>query len=297
MFKLMKQSIRLLRLRSLVSLSYPILASAKNLLNQVGYNRPELRVLLYHDVAPSEMDSFAATLRHLMNKWDFLTPAQFEKVMQGEIRISKDSLLLTFDDGFLSNRAVADEILSPLGIKAIFFVILDFISQPNVSASRQFICDKLKVAKGPEFLPKHLLNLDWRDVEYLLKLGHTIGAHSKSHERLNPPLTPTVMRDEIINSADILESKLSIRISHFAFPFGSFESFNEPAMELALSRFNFVHSGLRGNNLLERKNFVIRRESFKASDSQSLIGGFLCGASDWRYRRYLNILDKWASKG
>ena len=57
--------------------------------------------------------------------------------------IQDNNLLITFDDGLISNRIVAEKVLNPLGIKAIFFVVTDFIDIKNVDDARQFVADNI----------------------------------------------------------------------------------------------------------------------------------------------------------
>jgi len=280
-------------LRHFLPLAYPVFLASRTLLRAMGMHAPQLRVLIYHDVAPNELETFAITLRWLQKSWDFLTPSEFEEVMQGSRALTRDSLLLTFDDGFASNRIVAERVLQPLGINAIFFAVAAFIDQPDTASAHAFICKRLKVGATPALIPAHLMNMSWEDLSCLLELGHSIGAHTTSHERLTGEVDPRVMQSEIIDSANRLESKLSTRVRHFAFPFGDFASFSKPAIQLAMTRFDFIHSGLRGNNHPGSLPCTIRRESLKPDDSKSLVGAFLQGASDFRYRRLNEILDQW----
>lgn len=281
-------------LRHFLPLGYPAYFTSRALLRAMGIQTPQLRVLLYHDVAPGELESFSATLRWLQKSWDFLAPLEFEEVMQGRRTLARDSLLLTFDDGFASNRIVAEQVLRPLDIHAIFFVVTDFIEQSDSAGIRNFIYKRLKVGVSPELVPLHLENMGWKDLYRLLELGHTIGAHSASHERLRENVDPEIMHREIIGAAERLESELSTPVRHFAFPFGDFDSFSIRAMRLAMTRFDFIHSGLRGNNHPGNMPCTIRRDSLKPADSKLLVGAFLLGASDFRYRGYNKVFDLWA---
>ncbi|EMO07728.1 hypothetical protein LEP1GSC137_4213 [Leptospira borgpetersenii str. Noumea 25] len=87
----------------------------------------ELRVLLYHDIAGQERSRFRTQLEKISIDWKFISPEVFAEMVRGEKEILGRNLLLTFDDGYLSNRIVAEEILEPLGIKALFFIISDFV--------------------------------------------------------------------------------------------------------------------------------------------------------------------------
>jgi hypothetical protein len=45
-------------------------------------------------------------------------------MISGNEPIQDNNLLITFDDGLISNRIVAEKILNPMGIKAIFLLLL-----------------------------------------------------------------------------------------------------------------------------------------------------------------------------
>ena len=97
----------------------------KKVIHQIGcklgfINPNRLRVLLYHDVPSNEEISFYNQLVWLKKNWNIVTPLEFEEMITGKIPIIGNNLLITFDDGLLSNRVVAEKILNPLGIKAIF---------------------------------------------------------------------------------------------------------------------------------------------------------------------------------
>ena len=95
-------------LRSFLPVAYPVLRMSR-LIRQVtlGAVAPELRVLTYHDIHPQQIGVFREQLIALSRRWRFITPFQFERVMRGEEPLQHDSLLLTFDDGYASNRMVA----------------------------------------------------------------------------------------------------------------------------------------------------------------------------------------------
>ena len=92
---------------------YP-LKLARALGRPLGLASPHrLRVLFYHDIAPHDQPHFAAQLRWLARSWNLVSPKQFAAMVSGEEPIRGRNLLLTFDDGFASNRVVAEEVLNP----------------------------------------------------------------------------------------------------------------------------------------------------------------------------------------
>ena len=259
----------------------------------MGICRPRLRVLMYHNVLSSEKNQFESTLRYLSRQWNFITPLQFEEVMQGRRKIDKNSLLLTFDDGFRSNLLIAADILSSLKIKALFFVIPDFVEKIGQDQVREFIVNRLKLKLYPRDPVDQFSNMDWSDLGRLLENGHAIGAHSMSHEPLGDGASDDILDREIIKAADRLESKLGTQIRHFAFPFGNFDSFDTRALEIAMSRYSFIHSGIRGNNIPGSFPRTIRRDALKPADKESLVGALLLGGADLRYRHFNRLLDDW----
>jgi peptidoglycan/xylan/chitin deacetylase (PgdA/CDA1 family) len=65
--------------------------------------------------------------------------------------------------------------------------------------------------------------LTWEMIETMHRSGVTIGSHTKSHTLLTSESLETA-KHELLESKRILESKLQVPISHFAYPDGRFNS-------------------------------------------------------------------------
>ena len=63
---------------------------------------PRLRVLLYHNIDQIDESQFSTQMKWLKKTWKFIDLAEFESILDGKLNIMEDSILLTFDDGFLS---------------------------------------------------------------------------------------------------------------------------------------------------------------------------------------------------
>jgi len=286
-----------------VSLKHRLLAGAYQplrlsnaLLRQVGIHKEgRLRVLLYHDIAPSDEESFAAQLRWLSRSWRFITPGEFTSMIEGDEPVTEDCLLLSFDDGFASNRRVAEHILKPMGIKAVFFVVSEFIALSDSADWRSFVAQNILPEIQSEDVASHLRNMSWDDLTYLLDAGHVIGAHTANHTRLSEIETAD-LTEEIISSADVLAQKLGTQIEHFAYTFGDLASFSPEALAIARSRFRFVYTGLRGTNANGVPSWSIRRDAMTASDSHSLVGALLEGGADRIYKANLATYKSWGGE-
>lgn len=262
----------------------------------------QLRVLLYHDIAAKDQDRFAAQLRWLAQSWTFVSPNRFAAMILGDERIRGRNLLVTFDDGFASNRSIAEQVLNPMGVRAIFFAVSDFAAMQDRAEARRFIAERVQPGSDPDDLPAHWHNMGWTDLEALLEQGHHIGAHTRTHARLSQIDDERELEREIVASADALERRLGTGIEHFAYTFGDLASFSQKALTVARRRFRFVHSGLRGNNERGVSPFALRRDSSASQDAGSnyavfanpLLGAFLEGAADFHYRSSRSQLDAWS---
>lgn len=267
-------------------------------------NEHQLRVLLYHDIAPDDQQNFAAQMRWLKRSWNFISVKQFEAMMLGEEPITGRNLLLTFDDGFASNRQIVEQVLNPMEIQALFFVVSELVDMNDELKERKLIAASVCPGKQAEQLPAHWRSMCWRDLEALLDGGHVIGCHTGTHARLSEVGSFAGLESEIISSAQMLEENLRTRVDHFSFTFGNLASFSEAALSVARQRFRFIHSGLRGDNSLKVSPLAIRRDSAEKQDSDfnysvfsnRLLGAFLEGAADMHYAQSRAILDNWISR-
>jgi len=287
---------------SLISYSYYPTKIIKTLVQPFGLSSQDnLRVLLYHDVPASNQLRFSAQLRWLSKSWNFISVERFSAMILGDEPIRGRNLLLTFDDGFASNRVVAEEILNPMGIQALFFVVSDFMSIQNQEDAINFISKNIQPGSQAKNLPETWNNMTWVDLEALLEQGHTIGAHTKTHARLSNINVGENLEEEIISSADIIETKLGVSIEHFAYTFGDLASFSEEALLVAKRRFRFIYSGLRGDNALYSSPYALQRDSAATQDirsnysvfSNSLLGSFLEGTADFKYANDNSLMKSW----
>lgn len=277
----------------LLAAAYHPLRIGNALQRQVG-SRPcgRLRVLLYHDIAPQDEARFAAHLHWLTQAWRFVDAKQFAAMISGEVPVHEDSLLLTFDDGFASNRQVVERVLNPMGIHALFFVISGFAALSEKNDWRGFVSRNICPGLMPEDVPERCQNMTWNDLAYLLETGHSIGGHTANHARLSQ-VTAECLGAEIIGSVDDLERRLGIKVEHFAYTFGDLASFSLAALAVARSHFKYIHTGLRGDNARGVPPWAIRRDAIAPADSLSLVGALLEGGADRLYSDDLAKYESW----
>ena len=98
---------------------------------------------------------------------------------------------------------------------------------------------------------------------------------------------------EIIECADVLKSKLGVEIEHFAYPFGNLASFSPSALAVAMQRFKFIYTGLRGDNAVGVQAWALRRDAIDPPNSLRLIGALLEGGADIGYARDFSKYLSW----
>ena len=253
---------------------------------------PRLRVLSYHDMEEKCHDLLEEQLTHLTKTWKFLTPDEFELIMHGKKKLSQDSLLLTFDDGTISNFYVACNVLKKLNIKAVFFIVTEYSLLLDTDNWQKFANLNINLKEASFKLNENFKNMGLIELKELINQGHTIGGHTKTHKRVSN-LTANELVDEIICGTDKLESMLDVKIKHFAYPFGNFESVSDSASKIARNRFNCVYTGMRGDNMKYLNYWNICRESNDPHDSKLYTDACLIGCFDILYKKKIGISNKW----
>jgi peptidoglycan/xylan/chitin deacetylase (PgdA/CDA1 family) len=136
--------------------------------------------------------------------------------------------------------------------------------------------------------------MTWNDLAWLLEAGHTIGSHTRKHARLSELKQANELEAEIIESANVIERNLGVKVEHLAYPFGDLASFSPEALGVAKQRFSFIYTGLRGDNARGAPPpWALRRDVIFPSNSFGLIGALLEGGADIRYARELAKYESW----
>lgn len=226
-----------------------------------------LKILIYHDIPYKDFDKFEAQIKCIVRDYGFINPDDLQDILAGKMKYTDTKVLLTFDDGFKTNALLAEKVLDPLGIKAIFFIPPDFINAKNRDEQKTFIAKNIYNNRfKPEEIPDDMAPMSWPDLEHLLDQGHTIGAHTINHRRLTEIESEGELKREIVESGNILQKKLGVDIEHFSYPFGDIESIDQRAMEIIRERYKYCYSGIRGNNYSDTNPYAILRDPVSVDD-------------------------------
>lgn len=181
-----------LNLISVLNRIFPVIAKGKK--NKF--------ILCYHSVGNTgwrfsvPLDSFKEQIEYLVNNFNILRLSDIEDQ-------SKYGAVISFDDGY----------------KDVYKNALPILEKHNIKAA-MFVLGNLDKANRAE-LDNNLELLDLNEIRKLHDKGWEIGCHSATHADLGK-LSEDELREEIIESKKMLESKLKFRIRNFAYPKGKY---------------------------------------------------------------------------
>ena len=246
-------------------------------------NHCNFRILMLHNIEKRNFQLLENNLKMLKKNYNFINPNVLKK---SNFPRGKNNLLLTFDDGFKSNYVFAKNVLKKLKIKGVFFIVSDLINSNN---------HKNKLIIKNIFPKKKLLNsskfnaMSWNDVKKLEKMGHIIGSHTKSHLRLSDIKSLPNLRNQIIAPITVFKKNKIKKPIFFAYSFGDFSSFNKKCFNIAKSKYKFIFSGIRGDNI--KPKTMMYRDNIEDNYSLNTINFFLRGYSDFLYKKYRKIFS------
>ena len=222
-------------------------------------NSSKLTIFNLHSTSEEFFPQYKSLLSRLKNEGDFINPSNIDDFFNNKTK-GKSLFLLTFDDGFKNNLKFAKQVLTPLNIKAIFFIIPKFIYSYKKKTNYEYFrklypSQKYRLNKKNfnQFVP-----LSKKNINKLVDLGHTIGMHGLEHENFGD-LTKDKVKGNIKKGIKIF-SELGIKVEHFAYPFGDKNSFNNQSNIIIKSYFKYIYSGLRGFNYSKiiKRNTVLK---------------------------------------
>ena len=123
------------------------------------------------------------------------------------------------------------------------------------------------------------MNLD--QINKIIRLKHSIGAHTYSHIDLKNVKNNKKIKYEIVDSANELQKILKIKINDFSFNFGRLRDISSRMLSLSKKRFDFIYTGIRGDNSDIDK--IIFRDNVLPSDNKYDLFTYLSGQLDFLY--------------
>jgi peptidoglycan/xylan/chitin deacetylase (PgdA/CDA1 family) len=219
-------------------------------------------VLAYHAISDLSHDRvlsrygvssarFAEQLDALSEQgWAFIDLDALLRALDGEQRLPRRAVLLTFDDCYSDLLSAAVPVLAARSIPALAFAV-----SGRVGATNEW--DR-EIGAGPLSL------LDADGLRAIAERGVEVGSHGQTHRRLTLVAVPELTA-ELDGSADQLEALGLPRPRALSYPYGAFSSAVSSAVRQAGYRVAFtVHPGVvrRGSD-----RFALPRVELLAADT------------------------------
>lgn len=241
--------------------------------------KPRFRILNIHDVLEKDFENLEKILVNLKKKWEFVDPSKLKIINN----IKKNHILLTFDDGYKSQKIFADEILNRHKIKALFFVVTNFIKCNSKEEAQNFVSKNIDtgITNNPSRYSE-IDNMNFDDLKELISKDNLIGSHTVNHKKLTEIDNADELNYEIINSKKELEKMLDCKINNFAWTYGDINSIDKKSYNIIKKNYHNIFSGIRGNNI-QTSSSVYFRDELSPFYSEDLVNAFLNGYSDFYY--------------
>src|SRR3989344_460756 len=203
---------------------------------------PTAIILLYHRVAESENDinRLSVSLENFENQLAYLSK-KFKIISLNELtddlknnKLKRNSVVITFDDGYADNLYNALPILEKHKVPATIF-----ITTGKVGDNSPFFWEENMLEKDQGRCVNH------QELKQLSSSPFVeIGAHTVSHPKLSKIDIDEQMR-EITESKSTLEKLMGTPVRSFAYPFGGKGTFDEDTVHLvAKNGFNYACSNI-----------------------------------------------------
>lgn len=144
-------------------------------------------------VSPERFQQHLGFLRK--NHFNVITLKEFVDAKRNGRSLPARTTVLTFDDGYENNYTNAFPLLKQYGYPATIFMVSDFIGKEGFLSLAQ--------------------------IQEMMQYGITFQGHSLTHVYL-PDLALAQQRREVIDSKEILEKSLGVKIDYFAYPIGGY---------------------------------------------------------------------------
>ena len=273
-----------------------------------------LVILAYHRICPhSQMKSvlkeiavepemFDQQISFSNKKFNILPLESAINCFFNETNKNSNCLAITFDDAYEDSYTYAFPILKKYNVPATILVPTSYIETgekfwweelAEKANSRAFLnhSNSLKfqprdkqratlreLESGQVSIPK---TLSWSQMQEMEHAGISFGAHSSTHSVFSR-LSENEIQNEIIESKNILISKLKNPVNIFAFPYGEKDDFNEFSKE-AVKKAGFLAAltMVQGINTKEDDLYSLKRIGVGGLDTMETFRLKIAGFIPW----------------
>ena len=219
-----------------------------------------LPILMYHNIAQSESVGLTISEKNLETQFKYLSENNYQTYHFSELEglkqsssLPKKSVIITFDDVYVSQLKLAYPLLKKYNLKASFFIPFAYVGG----------LDDWNTAKEPIMSVNQLQSLDSRIVE--------LGLHSFAHKNYTK-LTPNEVQEDFNLCMDFVhKNQLNVQ-NILAYPYGKYPKKNPgKTLFFKILKANHMAFALRIGNRINKfplkRPYEVQRIDIKGEDS------------------------------
>ena len=264
--------------------------------------KDSIYVINYHATYPKYEKNFINQIKFYKKYFEIID----EKTLIDEhqsLKINlKPRILITFDDGHITNFNLASKILDTFNVKASFFIPVNAIgrkTEKTILEENKVLLDKYNILSDISEDNKNLfsrLTMTWENIIDLNNRGHFIGSHGSNHVRLSKELNDDQLDYEISKSKEIIEEKLKKKINSFCWIVGDKKSYTKKASEV-IKKNSYKLSFTTCGKPFDKNQNLLQIHRFNVEDyfSISRISFIFSGIYELLYlkkRKFVNNITK-----
>jgi peptidoglycan/xylan/chitin deacetylase (PgdA/CDA1 family) len=252
---------------------------------------PEFREDDYRvfSVSPEQFEAQAAFLAE--SGFISLSLPEYAEIAGGVRSIPRRAVLITFDDGYADNYALAWQIAQKYNLKINFFICTGIIGHENpvimakdgyaVLNNGGFAVANPSVQLHLRRFPELWRPLNWRELQEMHNFGVGIGLHSHTHRNF-ARLTPSEKIYEIETGLALFKKKLGFSPQFYALPYGGYDSLTPEIIKLLRKYDQLLIFGTHiGRTRLPTTQVTFPRISIFQHDNLVTFRHKIMGSYDW----------------
>lgn len=252
----------ILTIKKIIAFICNILGISKLYFSRINnkYNN-YVRVINYHNTEKEYIELFERHIKYLKNKFNIITYEEFKKFLSGGISFKdKPGMLITFDDGYISNYEYGIDVLDKYDVKGLFFI------------SAQKIDDG-----DPKYINKNQL-------KEMISRGHNIGCHTNSHYRFNESDSDNRVEFEVIEAKNKLEKELDTNIDSFCYVGGELPVYTNKSFQMIKDNYDYSFTTLTQIAKANTNHHIIHRTNVESFWNLGLVKFQTSGLWDLLYK-------------
>jgi peptidoglycan/xylan/chitin deacetylase (PgdA/CDA1 family) len=254
------------------------------------FHETGIMVSYTHEVKTEDFANFENLIQTIQTTHNIITPSQFFNYFENNLDIPQNSILMTFDDGFLSSYYFAKKILNKYNIKAIFFIPTKILELETKAEMQLFTNNNIYFNKFNKTDEEDFLFINTNQLLDLINDGHYIAPHTHNHVIIKKLKDLNSINAELEIPKSILQKYFPKNRSVFAFPVGTEKQVDKFSYKHIIRNYNYCFTTLVGINTIKTNRHCLHRFNLPPNSSVNYLYSILLGSSNIYYRFKMRIL-------